>query len=367
MFGFSIQSLAMIALSACSNMTHQKSYFTIGESKYQIRPFESSQDQANLEIICKNVWKGTDYLPSKAMTYEADEYCDFVVVQNENNEIVALGNRRIFKINDGKNDDKNGKGDIAWIEAIRTSEQHAGKGIATALIKAFIERSKQDGIQEIMSCTIESNYAMAKVFHRVEMESGHKMYCPEFHTMSSLPGWGAHDKGQKAQTILDALNIKHLVRESNRKLQWSTIKNEEELKLELSKIKDAGGIGYLPGLGKPHFYDQNLKENLQKGLIRKLKGGDNCPQGLYALIEDSAIQSLKSKWVCSVVGLDNRIIEAALWDACSEAMVARRGEEPAFMPIFDGRILMDSPDSPLISALSIQNNLIFVLYSLHNS
>ena len=47
---------------------------------YTIRPYDSSRDESSMREICKDVWNGTDYLPSKAKEFQEDELCDFVGV-----------------------------------------------------------------------------------------------------------------------------------------------------------------------------------------------------------------------------------------------------------------------------------------------
>lgn len=352
---------AMVIPSSVFKTIGHNTIFTLKQSNYQIRPFDSSQDQLVLEEICKDVWNGTDYLPSMARKFADDESCDFVVMQNEDGNVVALGNRR-YEILE-KDDEENTIQKISWIEAIRINKQYMGKGLATALIKAFIHRSKQDGITHILSSTVEDNLAMKKVFDRVDMKITNKMYRLDFAALKELPGWGASssDSQRTVESLLKALKIEHLVKKSSRSVQWSTVKCEAELNLALKKIKNSGGIGHLPGLGKPYFYNENFRESLRKGLIRKFENEANDSTALYGLIEDSSIQSLKSKWVCSIAGLDCLAFEAALWDACSDNMVAKRGGEAAFALVYDGGLI--DPTSSVMNALPIQTNSPFIIYS----
>lgn len=332
------------------------------DSIYRIRPFNSSTDQTILEDICKDVWNGTDYLPSMAKTLEQDDSCDFAVMLDDNDDIVAVGNRRIYDILNSENENCPRK-KIAWIEAIRTSTRYRGKGIATALVKAFVDKSIDDGITEILSCTVEENFAMKKVFQRLDMKLTNKMYNFDFAQMRKLPGWSAKYEGDvEAQSILKALNIEHLVDESARSIKWTTINSEKELNLALEEIRCRGGLGHLPGLGKLNFYGKNVKESLQKGLIRKLESNENKILAIYALIEDPAIQSLKSKWVCCISTSKSKAFEAAIWDACSAYMISKRGGEAPFALIYDGCLEIDR-DSALFSALPIQMNDPFIVYS----
>lgn len=341
--------------------------------KYIIRPYESSRDESSMKKICRDVWNGTDYLPSKAIEFEQDTSCDFVVMVNEDSEVVALGNRRI--ICQHYSDDDDSPNDISWIEAIRTSTKHKGKGIATALTKGLMARSIDDGITHIMSCTVDGNIAMKKIFERVELKKINEMQRMDFGMMVTLPGWSSknNDNDRKAESILKALNVENLVDDESRSTKWTTVKDETELKDLLEEMKNQGGLGYLPDIGKPHFFGtQQMRNCLAKGLIRKKLNTINDAYDeeskpcVYGLIENTAIQSLKSKWVCCIAGLDSSSVGAALWDACSDEMVKCRGGEVAFATMFDGIMLPSTdiqPSNDLIAKLHIQTENVFNLYS----
>ena len=343
--------------------------FTLNESNYQIRPFDSTKDQKIIEEICKDVWNGTDYLPSMARSLEEDDSCDFVVMLDVKSEIVAVGNRRIYEISNNDNDGKQNnnhylKRRITWIEAIRTSKKHMGKGLATSLVKAFINMSNNDGITEILSCTVEENLAMKKVFDRVDLKLTNKIYRLDFGVLKSLPGWGSQTEDLPiAETILKALNIEHLVNPTIRSMKWTTVSSEAELNVVLQDIKLHGGLGHIPGLGKPYFYDDNIKESLRKGLIRKLVC-ENSGKSLavYAITKDSLIQSLKSKWVCAIATPHIQAFEASIWDACSDTMIVKRDNDAAFALVYDGCLKFDSSSS-LMNALPIQRNDPFIIFS----
>mmetsp|Transcript_14564 Transcript_14564/g.16937 ORF Transcript_14564/g.16937 Transcript_14564/m.16937 type:complete len:386 (-) Transcript_14564:43-1200(-) len=347
------------------------------ESKYCVRPYDSNKDRVALEQICKDVWKGTDYLPSMAKQFELDESCDFVVMQNEQEDVVALGNRKIFDISMMDYDDNNiddVRHDteiiksqrierISWIEAIRTSKEHMGKGLATALIQALIKRSYDDGITDILSCTIESNDAMKKVFDRNCMKLTNKMCFLSFGKLATLPGWKVTDHENNADTLIRALKVEHLFEEHTRTTKWTPVESEMELNTILKQMKTSGGLGLFPGLGKPYFIDQQIRENLKKGLIQKLEDKEKGIIGLYALVQDVAIQSLKSKWVCSIISFDSITFDSALWDSCSESMVLKRGGDAAFVVVYDNCLSNNLSSSSIMDALPIQKNDSFILFS----
>ena len=357
----------------------------LNESKYYVRPYDSKKDQVALEQICKDVWKGTDYLPAMAEKFELDECCDFVVMQNEQEDVIALGNRKIFDMSTRSTMDhyhaltkqneqqQKEQQKISWLEAIRISNDHMGKGLATGLIQALMTRSYNDGITNILSCTIESNGAMKKVFDRNGMKVMNKMCFLDFGKLKALPGWGKtsdenENNNHNAETLIKALNIEHTIQEDARTMKWTPLDNEMELNEILSQIKKSGGLGLFPGLGKPYYVDQQIRENLQKGLIRKLEDGDRNIVGLYALVKDVAIQSLKSNWVCSIIAFDSVTFESALWDSCSDNMVLKREGDAAFVVVYDNCLSKNlssssSSSSSILSALPIKKDDAFILFS----
>ena len=120
-----------------------------------------------------------------------------------------------------------------------------------------------------------------------------------------------------------------------------------------------------------YFFDCNVKESLEKGLIRKIERKENGSNktsciAIYCFSRDTSIQSLKSKWVCSIVASESVSFESALWDACSDSMIAKRDGDVAFVPVYDGCLSKDSVSkSAFMSALPIQRKRSFVIYS-HN-
>mmetsp|Transcript_18311 Transcript_18311/g.26976 ORF Transcript_18311/g.26976 Transcript_18311/m.26976 type:complete len:569 (+) Transcript_18311:116-1822(+) len=314
---------------------HETERCYLGHGQF-VRTYESEIDFEELTEMCKTVWDGTDYLPHRAASYEADPSCDFLIVrrrslaknenenENENRkgtdvrvhqgdaveegEMLAAGNRRIFDYASSLSPSPpphNKNKSIAWLEAIRTSPLHSGKGIATSLMQHMIQRAREDGMQQILTCTIESNHAMKKVFGKVgvEMEFYKKIWFVDFSKLVPLPGWivkinacndgnDKHDDGndddneddvcnandndevEVAQNLLQALHIDHLINDQTKAdvhaNAWETITTQEELQMLLCQVKLQGGIGYLPGIGKLLWPDQYMANSLSLGLIRKL-------------------------------------------------------------------------------------------------
>lgn len=345
---FWIRSMMVLQmLLACTSTSSLMS----GTDIFKVRSFSSPQDKDNLAEICKDVWNGKDYLPNIAPAFEQDPSCDFVIMEHEKTgEMVAAGNRRIF----------DEKGKVIWIESIRVSTKFKGRGIATVLMKELCKRSREAGAKEILSCTVDDNYAMKKVFGKAGVAMNHRsnVQFSEFQKLKSLPGWSAMDSDRQPRNILKALDVEHLVQEEAKSEHWKIIESEKELKSLLETLRNHGMSGHLPGLGKLLWLSDELRDSIRKGLVRKLCKKNGDPPAVMALVKDPSIKSLRSKYVCSVVATTAHDFDSALWEACKGEIVPLLGGSPAFCLVFDGA---SSPGS-LIESLPISRENPFVIY-----
>merc|ERR1719354_772154 len=98
-----------------------------------------------------------------------------------------------------------------------------------------------------------------------------------------------------------------------------------------------------------------------------------------ALVKDSAIKSLRSQYVCSIVATSAYALESALWESCRSENAALMGE-CAFALIYDGCFTPESESeseldcgpqsksesaltSALVDALPIKKENPFVIFS----
>ena len=218
-----------------------------------VRPYSSITDKQKLDDICRDVWNGTDYLPAMAPVFEQDPTCNFLFMEDrETGRAVAAGNLRVFDAGvdvDRDSDDGTEIGTASgtvWIEAIRVSSYFKGKGIATALMKEFCQRSRDMGARKILSCTIYENFAMKKIFNKTDMRHVGNLYFTDSQTLKALPGWAADSDSNtnvdtdtttnslmiagasttgKAQNIIKALDLEHLVEEAVKLDEWETIES----------------------------------------------------------------------------------------------------------------------------------------------
>jgi len=330
-----------MVLTSLNSMFMLHAAFSVGDSRYNIRPFDVSRDQVALEEICKNVYGGKDYLPHTAASLVTDPHCCFMCITDaESDRIVAVGNAK--KIRPG----------MAWLEAVRTCEKHRGKGLARKLTQHLVDLSKED-LHEVFTCTSGSNIAMRKVFDKTEMRKLHQIHLCSFSLLADLPGWGSKDL-RVPQTLLRAINAEKLVCDEARTMKWSQIRTESELNTVLERVKAEGGIGLLPG-----FYDilskEAVNEALSRGCVWKLDTKNNAA-AVFSFIREEKIKSLRSKWVCSIATTSAVALDSAIWKACSDECLSYLGEDVAFALCFDGAVPVNDSTSSLFHALPLADD-----------
>ena len=357
-----VPTLSILSTFSLSSLSYSKSVVLEDSSSYTIRPYVGINDHKNLTEMCKDVWGGTDYLPNIAHIFEADDKCDFLVVEDdETGDLVAAGNRRIF----------DREGNTIWIEAIRAAKAYQGRGLASLLLKEMVLRSCTEKRGMILSCTVENNVAMQRVFSRVDMQMHkHKVHFVDFDVMKKIPGWSTSSSNEEEcienpPNMLEALRLEHLIPLTAKSDKWTNVKNEEDLRKELDSILAHGGIGHLPGLGKLLWISDELRHSMTLGLVKKLDRNDNNDRKpcLFALVKDSAIQSLKSKYVCSIVAFSDHDFSSAMYAACQDDIIDDKGVKiNAFALTFDGCLPVNTNTNCLSSNLPLSENP-FVIYS----
>ena len=205
---------------------------------------------------------------------------------------------------------------------------------------------------------------MKKVFSRVDMDNVCDLGCPDVTKMKTSPVWAASDIQGEPRNILEAFSLEELVQGEAKLENWEAITSTEELKSILKGVTKHGGIGHLPGLAKLVYQSQDLDESIQKGLVRKLDRSDaGLPPVVMELVREPAIQSLRSKYVCSIVATCAHDFDAALWEACSKKLCVLLDEcNPAFTVIFDGCGTTVGEYSDLLKSLPINKENSFVIF-----
>jgi len=290
----------------------------------KVRHFDISKDQAALEDICANVYGGSDYLPSEGKNLAEDPNCSFLVLASEyNDKPLAVANHR--RINSS----------LSWLECVRTCEQHRGKGLATKLIRNIVEESLAEG-RQLMSCTVSSNTAMMRVFEKFGMTQLCRLRSIKSEELREQPGWSPGDE-RFAQPILKTFGLEQLVSERARNAQWNLVKSNSEIGVILEMVGKCGGNKNIPGLYEILDDSTKLMDALTKERIYSLRW-ENDEVAMIAMVLDDRINSLRSKWVCSIIATSSEAFDSALWHSCSAEVLHKLNADVAFHVVFDDAV-----------------------------
>ena len=315
--------------------------------EWEVRPFEPSRDQSDLEQMCRNTFGGSDYLPKMALTYDKDPNCHFqVLARADDGTCAAVANMRML----------NRK--MAWLEAVRTSENCRNKGLAYRLLRSMLHHAVGLGYEQVLSCTIASNTPMRRVFDKLQMTELTQIQMIKFDALRALPGWAANDT-QPCQHLLESLDIENLVSETARASKWSIVQSPSELEAILQDIQARGGCGLMPGIYEV-IDGHRVQESIDQQLVLSLQDSKN--QAVMVFLRDMRISSLKSNWSLSLAGTHDEHLQAALWHACSseiQSKLAQGTDDNAagFTVAFEGVIPIDGP---FCSALPLTEETCFV-------
>ena len=208
---------------------------------------------------------------------------------------------------------------MAWIEAVRTSQQHRNNGLAFRLLQSMLEgAARHSSYKQVLSCTSHSNKAMRRVFDKLQMKQLAQIQMIKFDALKALPGWAASDSKPSCQHLLQALNVKHFVSERARSMQWHAVESKKELERILANIQSKGGCGFMPGIYQV-VDGQRVQDAIQQGLVFSL----DQDSAVVVFLRDARISSLKSNWSLSLAGVCDEHLQAALWYACSPNMQAK--------------------------------------------
>jgi len=275
-----------------------------------------------------------------ALTYDKDPNCQFqTLARVDNNTCAAVANMRMLNQN------------MAWLEAVRTSENYRNQGLAHRLLQCMLLDATDMGYQQVLSCTSASNTAMRRVFEKLQMKELTRFHMLEFDALRALPGWAANDDAP-CQHLLESLDILHTVSAPARESQWSVVKSTRELETILKDIEFKGGCGLMPGIFEA-IDGQRALESIEQQLVFSLQHSDN--PAVMMIQRDKRLYSLKSNWSLSLAGTHEEHLQAALWHACSpeiQSKLTYESEEnvAVFTVAFEAVI---PTDGPLCSALPL--------------
>jgi hypothetical protein len=323
------------SLSVAQQTSHADNNNDPNENKqWKMRPYNPTFDHEHLVEICKDIYGGSDYLPSSAMAYHKDPNCDFQVLScPETNIPVACANLRCMSNNGGSS--------AFWLEAVRTSSKHRNQGLGYRLLQSQLQMrvsgSDQSMPRQILSCTVQSNYAMGRVFDKVGMKHTSTIRLLKLDTLKALPGWAADSDIPCAKHLLAALHMQDLVSDSvkqkaaaHAQSQWSVVKSTKEACQLIQDVQShGGGHGHehcMPGFYELiHVHSSTFQESLEQGLVLSLASIDGIsPPAIMVFVRDTRISSLKSNWVLSVATTTEENLQSALWEGCTSSDIHRK-------------------------------------------
>ncbi len=129
------------------------------------------EDHEHVNILCRTIWKGNDYVPSIFPKWMEDPLTRTIGLF-EDDELVTFGN--IEKLVDTN---------IALIQGLRVKEGHREKGHATTITSGLIDIAKEMDIKHLWYCTSSRNESSMKVaekcgFHVTDKSGYFRIYKP---------------------------------------------------------------------------------------------------------------------------------------------------------------------------------------------
>lgn len=335
-----IENRDSVHSAAASSLLEQK-------DEWNVRPYCPKRDRKDLEEICRNTFGGSDYLPKMAATYADDPNSHFqaLIHSNDakNSRLAAVANMRMVNQKTG------------WLEGVRTSEDYRNKGLAFRLLQSLLKDAGAMNYEQVLSCTVESNVAMRRVFEKLQLKELTQIQMIKFDALRSLTGWNAND-AQPCQHLIDSLDIEHLISKSARESKWSVIESKAQLEKILDTIRARGGCGLMPGLYEV-IDGHCLQDCMAEQLVLSLED-----EAVMVLLRDKRISTLKSNWSLCLAGTHDKHLQSALWHACSPELQSKltrgMGERTTgFTVAFDGAI---PTNGALCSALPLTDDTCFV-------
>jgi GNAT superfamily N-acetyltransferase len=304
-----------------------------------VRYFDSARDQNQLEMICRHVFQGNDYLPRLAKKLENDEMSQFYVlarqkrVGDRNNDIVdehqlqdevmlACANLRTLSDQD------------SWLEAVRTAPEYRNQGYARKLLETILYHLHPQ--RNLYTCTVASNTPMIRVFEKLQMQFVSNIHLLEWSILLRIPGWKSTDTtASNPLNLLQGLGLSpsQFQDDNNEKsFHWQSVSTITEVEQALESIRSQGGSGWIPALFEIlSVRSPALQEALQNQMIWRRRRQRPTPRQplpqqfddhdcLIAFVRDPRIQSLRSPWVLCISGTKEEHVRSAVEYGCHSDM-----------------------------------------------
>ena len=402
-----VESFILTKTMPLQTTIHQKSRATLLSSSpnnqvevenhhrtFRIRPFDITRDKESLETICRHVFNGEDYLPSLSSTLADDPTCRFmslVHVKNDGRDetLLAVANLRSLTSEDDESKKEEGSSTSGcsqqrwWLEAVRTCPNHRNMGLASYLLSSMFDDIKtinkagnEYHAVEISTCTIQSNKSMIRIFEeKLGMTYRTTLHTTQIDELRKLPGWAASASASvlssksrtpstttriQPQSILQALEIEHMITKEAKAKKWDMVKDEDEMKCivqsmmkqnhhhkDQDEVEEKGTL-YFPGLFEVISMN-TLRDSLQNGRMWKTTTTTTdtttmANTAIFALLQDSRIDSLQSNWILSIITTTEIDLQSAIWFVCNHSERKRKSlagenhEQESIQLLEDGEV-----------------------------
>jgi GNAT superfamily N-acetyltransferase len=338
-----------------------------GQEQLMLRDFNLATDQSDLDDICSMpLGESNDYVPAMVPKYMSDPNCRFLVLAHTKRQSKVESNGSSSNgIAEACLNCRNLGGGVGFIEAVRVRPSCRGRGLGKSFLSKFVhDEYERKEYKKLLTCTVETNYAMRNIFDKVGFQKITTLTGIDFKPLRKIPGWSADDKSTKCtESLLNGLNCASVISDEakNDAPRWKALKSIGEVRGFMSRDNDSKLLcewGCIPGLFEGiGIESQRFLDSLSDGLVFALEGKHDHPGALIAFVRDPRIASMKSNWMMSVVGTTSSHLEAALWVACSERIqrilrghLGNSEEFIGFGVTFDTSLQIEEP---LKSALSL--------------
>lgn len=320
-----------------------------------LREYNHSTDYEQVSEVCKNVYNGTDRVPSCLHIYSRSAFSLPHVVSIDG-QVIAFINAIIIQPDDVNRP-------VYHVEALRVADIMRGRGIGTYMLEQLLltlqKRNPSAESIRFLSSTIPANITMCHIFNNSNWACrGHVNMWPSKAAMSALK----NDVSLQDVPLLQALGVKNFVGENTltSMSQWVQISDPSQIIDAMQQIREAGGSYLLPGyyasdtaIGASRFLDAHYAEPEQRSIW--LLQRPNKPPVMVA-IRERIVDRLRVAPVCtmSTCAVD---VEGA---ECCVAFGALRLGFHRFIAIFDAAISLDMlKRSKLLSKIKCERYMIY--------
>ncbi|CDF40751.1 unnamed protein product [Chondrus crispus] len=314
-----------------------------------------AQDYDDVVELCRNVYGGKDYLPRILEALPSDPLCSPRVIC-QGDKVVAFCNLRFLESDADSHH-------VAYIEAVRVSEDNRRQGLATRIVQetmdSEIARVNSPNPVRFLSTTGHDSVAMPTIFERAGWaRRGLSLIWPSDANCNAIRNSSADVRGR----YLDLLKVSSFIPLAAKQCisRWRQLHDSRDILLALQDLRARGGCFLLP-----QYYSLNTATGASKFLqsqfskqerreVWRLERDDRPPVTIFISVKTAAPSNQQPDQFVSVCAADVSGVE------CCIAFLASQEQLTYFRISLDPLIsLEDMKKSPLLSKAGFSGFLIF--------